>query len=418
VSAPVEVVSQTSAPEVPLRRNWQFQTLWIGSSFSFLGIEILSSTFPLAILLTTGSAVLAGLFGVVQMSTFALLALPAGSVVDRYNPRRVLLMAETTQMIMASSVAVALGLDRLTHPHIVAAAVTFGGALPFMGAARTVLVRAIVPSSQMTAALAQEELRSSTVGLVGPPLGGFLAGLSLAMPFAAAAITAALSWCSGLIVRPLNRVSRAAAGSRSMFSGLRRISTDPTLRAVMGQMSMINIAAAPIPLLLVVILIDQGATPFAIGAALGGNAVGALAGTALVRPLLRLRPGTLFTVVPTTLAFVLACLALPWGVVWIGAVLFVSMLGIPALRVALDVIVLGSVPDEHRGRVVGALMLILSVTYPVGLGAATVLIHVSSATVALLVLLFGFFVGALLLATFSALREARWPADEPGGHAR
>jgi hypothetical protein len=418
VSAPVRVVSLTSTPEVPLRRNWQFQTLWIGSSFSFLGIEILSSTFPLAILLTTGSAVLAGLFGVVQMSTLALLALPAGSLVDRHNPRRVLLAAETAQVVMAVSVSVALGMDRLTDPHIVAAAFTFGGALPFMGTARAVLVRTIVPSSQMTAALGQEQLRSSTVGMVGPPFGGFLAGISLAMPFAAAVMTAALSWCSGFIVRPVNGVSRGAGGSGSMFSGVRRISTDPTLRAVVGQMSVINIAAAPIPLLVVVILIDQGATPFAIGAALGGNAVGALAGTALVRPLLRLRPGTLFTVVPTILAPVLACLALPWGVAWIGAVLFVSMLGIPALRVALDVIVLRSVPDEHRGRVVGALILILSVTCPAGLGAATVLIHMSSATVALLVLLCGFLVGALLLATFSALRDVRWPAHDRGGHTR
>src|SRR5882757_5595893 len=100
--------------EQPLRRNARFQTLWIGSTIGFLGIEAADVAYPLAVLALTGSPAEAGLFGALQTLATLLAGLPAGHVVDRFDRRRVLVSAEATRASAAGSVAVALALHHLT----------------------------------------------------------------------------------------------------------------------------------------------------------------------------------------------------------------------------------------------------------------------------------------------------------------
>ena len=54
------------SPPQPLRRNWPFQTLWIGTSTSTLGVSVADIAYPLTILAITRSPALAGLFAAVQ----------------------------------------------------------------------------------------------------------------------------------------------------------------------------------------------------------------------------------------------------------------------------------------------------------------------------------------------------------------
>lgn len=406
-------------PVVPLRRNWRFQLLWVGSTGTFLGVEIANIAYPLAILTLTGSAASAALFGFVETLAMLLAGLPAGAVVDRYDRRRVLLAAESSRAIATGSVAIALAQDRLTLVHLLAAAAVLGGVRPFGGAARMLLVRTVVPPEQLTAALTQEEVRSGAVELAGPPLGGALYGLGQALPFVATALSFALSWVLALFVRvaPQDHDRPAAPstdrGWRQMFSGIRALWTEPTLRAATLLVTAINTVGAPVVLITVVILRQQSVSPAMIGLALSGAAVGGLAGSALVRPAHRyLQPGVLLCVVAAVQVPVLVALALPFGPWWVAVVLFCSAVGVPSLRVLVDVLILRQVPDEQRGRTIAAVMTLFGVGMPIGTVAAGLLLAHLAASSAMLVLASVLALGVGYAVVNPRLRAARWPASQ------
>jgi uncharacterized membrane protein YfcA len=84
---------------------------------------------------------------------------------------------------------------------------------------------------------------------------------------------------------------------------------------------------------------------------------------------------------------------------------------VPARRVLLDVLVLRQTPDQERGRVIAAVMVLLGLGTPVGVGAAGLLLQYLSASATLLVL---GSVLALAVAVFAPRRkllQARWPGS-------
>jgi len=61
-----------------LWRNMPFQTLWIGTSSSTLGVSVADIAYPLTILAITRSPALAGLFAALQGLGMLVAGLPAG----------------------------------------------------------------------------------------------------------------------------------------------------------------------------------------------------------------------------------------------------------------------------------------------------------------------------------------------------
>ncbi|WP_441247492.1 MFS transporter [Kitasatospora sp. McL0602] len=408
----------TPQQEVPLRRNRGFQLLWAGSVPAFLGRQMTDLVYPLVVLAITGSPGWAGAFGGVQIFTSLLFGIPAGELADRYDHRRLLLTVEAVRALVATSVVVAVLLDSLTLGHLLAVAVVIGAAQPLGGSTRTLLVRTLVPKSQLTAALTQEEVRSNSAALAGPPLGGFLYAVGHVVPFlvtAAGFVTAFL--CTFFVRVPAGAAApkRPADGLpvlRRMLVGLNALWSDPTLRAGMLFAAAMNLAGAPIMLVTVVQLRHQGVSSGAIGLATIGLAVGGLAGAALVGPLHRLlRPGILILSVAAAEAVLTALLALPWGPWWLAAVLFVLGLSGPSVRVLVDVLIFRQVPDEQRGRAISACMTVFGVGASIGVFGSGMLLQFLTPTVAILAL-----AGILTLLaaagwTSRSLRVAAWPEE-------
>lgn len=415
--------SGSAAPAVPLRRNGNFQRLWFGSAVGFLGMEAADIGYPLVILALTGSPAQAALFGVVQTAAMLLCGLPAGDVVDRRDHRRVLLAADGGRGIAVASVALAAALDRLTLVHLLAVACVLGAGSAFGAPARMLVLRAIVAPQQLTAALTQEEVRDGAARLAGPALGGVLFGLRQTAPFVFSAAGFAVSWMCALAIRIPRQASPPASGpapgdaptgtggQRSqMLLGMRTLWADPTIRAATLVITALNTAAAPLALITIVILTEQGTPPWLIGVAMSGMAIGSLAGTPLIKPLHRLRPGVLLIMVVLTEAPLFAALAVPLGPWWVMAVLCCAMVGVPALRVLVDILIFRQVPDEQRGRVISAVILLFGLGAPLGTAAAGLLLEFLSPSAAVLVV-----AGALALAGWRAtnqraLRDASWPA--------
>ncbi|QMU67999.1 MFS transporter [Streptacidiphilus sp. P02-A3a] len=408
------------APVTPLRRNWRFQTLWVGSTTSLTGTTAADVAYPLVILTLTGSPALAGLFGFLQASALVLAGLPAGQVVDRHDRRRVLIAAESVRAATAGTVALLFAAHQLSLPVLLAAAVLLGAAQPFGGAARMLLVRSVVAPEQLTAALTQDEVRGGIAELVGPSLGGLLYGLGRALPFLYSAVSFTVSTACAIVVRPDNPPSAPGTGggngedgrdSGGIFAGIKVLWADPALRAAMVLVSFLNAAGAPLTLCSVYLLHRESAPSWSIGLALSGAAVGGLAGAALVEPLhRRFRPGWLLLGIVASEVPLVVALGLvrgPWAV---AAVLFCTTLGIPALSVLLDVLIFRQVPERKHGRTITSAMTVIALGIPLGTGSVGLLLQYLGGTGALLALAGLLACGAGWAAAQPRLRAARWPS--------
>lgn len=406
------------AEDVPLRRNRGFQLLWTGSVFAFLGKEISDLVYPLVVLALTGSPGWAGAFGGVQILTSLVFGMPAGELADRFDRRRLLVCVEAIRATSSISVVVAFASDALTLPHLLAVAVVVGAAQPLGGSTRTLLVRALVPPRQLTAALTQEEVRSHAAALSGPPLGGALYAVAAIVPFVVTACSFAASLVLILFVRPPAEALRAPRPAKAepfrsrMTAGLTALWSRPTLRVGMMFAAAMNMVTAPVVLTIVVRLQEEGLSGTAIGFTTMGLAVGGLAGTVLVSPLHRLLgPGVLMLWLGGTAFVLIGSLALPLGTWWLAVALFLLGLGGPSMRVLVDILIFRQVPDEQRGRAIAATMTVFGAGASLGVFCAGQLLEHFSPAVTVLAL------AGVLAAAWTAglclreLRSARWPED-------
>ncbi|MFJ3214449.1 MFS transporter [Kitasatospora sp. NPDC086801] len=437
--------AEAVTPPVPLRRNLRFQALWAGQAAATLGMRVGDTAFPLLVLALTGSSTAAGAFGAVQMVTTLLLGVHGGVVADRLDRRRVLIASDAARLIATATVPVAMAFDRLTLAHLLLVAVAVGATIAYSGPIRLLALRSVVAPEQLPQALAQDEARMNGASLAGPPLAGFLYGLGGAVPFLGSALASLLALVAALVVRFPGRPASAqpnhpataqpnrdaaaqpnrdpggtqpAPDSGGALAGYRLLAASPLLRSALAVLLVINLAGTALMLPVMVLLRDGGTSSGGIGLALAGEAVGALAGAALVPRLHRMAgPGVLLLVVAWTAVPVPLAPLLPGGAVTVFAALFMVGFGIPALRVMLDLLVFQQVPDELRGRAIAATMTLLTAGMPAGtLGSGLLLDHLSPAVAlaAITILL----AVALLPATASrTLRRAVWPTPQnPAAH--
>jgi MFS family permease len=400
---------------IPLRRNLRFQTFWTGSVSATLGQAIGDVAYPLAIVTMTGSPGKAALFSAVQTTGMLAAALPAGSLADRYDSQRLALAAHAARTTVACVVAIALAGGWLTLPLLAAAAVVLGAGQALGGAASILLLRSIVPGGQLTRALTQDEVRINGASLAGPALAGALYGLRHVAPFTftAAAFFLALAATAFLptgLARPAPGKEPAGGG---MLAGLRELWAQPVLRAVVLLIMGVNTVGAGLELVVIVILRHQAVPAYAIGLALGTGAAGGLAGAPLVKLLHRLPPGVLLLAVCGMEVPVLLLLAVPFGPWWAAGVLFTGLLGVPALRVLGDILVIRQAPPERRGRVVAAVMTLIALGMPVGIAGCGLLLQYLPAQTAMLTLAAAMAAVTAYGVSRPELRHARWPAANP-----
>jgi MFS family permease len=412
---------------LPLWRNLQFQTLWVGTSASTLGVSVADIAYPLTVLAITRSAALAGLFAAVQAVGMLLAGLPAGVLADRRDGRTIVIWTEAGRAAVTAVVAVALIAGRLSLPVLFAAAALLGIGQAIKGAAQTLLLRSVVPTEQLTQALTQDEVRMNGAALAGPALGGALyavRALAHAVPFLFTAVSFLSALISAALMKfmpgaPQDPVDRAAAptanGSSAhradMLAGVRTLWGQPVLRAATLLIMFVNTIGAGFDLIIIVILRHQAVPAPTIGLALGLGAAGGLAGAPLVRVLHRLRPGVLLLGVCVLDVGVLALLAVPFGPWWVAGLTFTVMLGVPAIRVLVDILVIRQAPPEQRGRVVAALMTLIGLGMPAGVAGCGLLLQYLPAQAAMLTLASAQAAGVAYCSTRRELRQARWPGQ-------
>jgi predicted MFS family arabinose efflux permease len=267
----------------PLRRNRDFQLLWIGQAISALGSRVSTIAYPLLVLALTGSPADAGIVGFAATIPYLVIQLPAGVLVDRIDRRGAMIACDAGRLLVLAGLAAAVAAGDAPLALIAAVALVEGCLTVVFNLAELSAIQLLVPSVQLEPALAQNEARVRGAGLLGQPLGGVLFGLGRAVPFAVDAASYAASLVTlAAIRRPL--VAEAVGERRhpwtEMVEGLRWLWSQPFLRSTTLIVAASNGLFQAVTLSVIVVAKAHGASPGVVGLILAGWGVGGLAGAA------------------------------------------------------------------------------------------------------------------------------------------
>ncbi|GAB4095453.1 MFS transporter [Brachybacterium horti] len=362
----------------PLRRNARFQLLWAGAACATLATEINRVALPLTLLALTGSAARAGLVGSVLVASMLLLQMPAGIWVDRHDRRRILLGAQGAQVLNALLLLAGLATGHAGLAGFLVFAAVDGACQAFLGSARHVAIRAVVPVPQLRSAFAQEEARSHAGRVVGPALAGTLTAVGLFAPYLAmtasvlaAAVLALLAKVPRRPEAPAPVAEGTEAPRRSMLGetreALRWLIARRGVRELILVIMAMNFFGGGVTLALIVHIRSLGGSDALAGLVLTGIGIGGLLGAlASGRIATAVPAGRLAIAVPVTLGLCLGLAGLPLAPWWPFVPILAFSLATPALNVAIDAVTAELVPPDMLGRIGSLLTVAAAALSPFG----------------------------------------------------
>jgi Transmembrane secretion effector len=328
--------------------------LQAGQLLSSVGTQSSSIAYPLLVLALTHSASKAGIASFVRFLPWALLSLPAGVAVDRWNRKRLMIAADGVRVAAVGALGATILLHRVAFGPILLAAFVEGCGGTLFSVAQTGALRAVVPVRQLPAAAAAQTGRNAAVRLGGAPLGGALFGVARALPFLFDAVSYAFSTLSLLSMRTPFQEERARdlAPLRSRVAeGFRFLWNQPFLRTCALLFGLGNFLGPGLLLAIVVIGRRQGLSGAAVGALLAAFGTCLLIGSVaspLVRRLLPVR-GVLLLELWTWFG---CAVFLAWPSVYVlTAGILPTALAIPATDSVVHGYGIAMTPDRLIGRV-------------------------------------------------------------------
>ena len=362
-------------PPGSLWRNRDYLLLWLGQTVSSLGTSCTQFAFPLLIVGLTRSIAAAGLAYSLGQLPYVLLSLPAGALVDRWPRKRVMIICTFCLMVFVASIPLALLLTSGPLRLLLLYAIAFGlGAISLFDELVELAARAwVVPKSQLTTAVAQNELIVGSCALVGPALGSWLFSISRLLPFVTDALSSLILLGSLLFIRSPMQDERRTERHHLLVEvreGLTWLWSQKVMRSAVLISSYLDFLITASVLIVLAIVQQQHIPSVLYGLIVAAGGVGNLLGTALCPPLQqRIRLGLalgcvliMFVLLWPLYGFITTPLLL--GAVFAGIAIFDSIGAIFGDSYRLAV-----VPDALQGRVSGVYRLILFSVLTIGSSA-------------------------------------------------
>jgi MFS family permease len=167
----------------PLRRYRELRLLFIGQNISFLGSMVTSVAVPYQVYKITGSSLLVGVIGLVEIVAIVGIAFISGALADAVDRRLVVRVSEVLLMLTSAGL---LANSVLPHPSLVAVFVlsfVLAGGDALQRPSLDSMVPRLVATEDLAATQAIDSLMGTSATLAGPAIGGVLiavAGLGAA----------------------------------------------------------------------------------------------------------------------------------------------------------------------------------------------------------------------------------------------
>jgi MFS family permease len=310
----------------------------------------------------TDSAAFVGLAGFVGGIPILIFSIPAGMIIDRYDRRTVLLLAQIGIMITAAAFAFFVASDLIGRWSMLVLVFVYGTIMSFVFPTRTAIVPSLVERVDLANAVALNAAGQNATRVVGPSLAGVLiATVDISGTFAIAAAMQVFALYATLqLPRDRSKAqARVQSGWESLTLGLRIVARDPFLTALVIIALIPTIFIMPYLNLMPVIardVLELGST--GLGILLASTGLGTVAGALAIAqsPRLRAMPGAQ---VLTAIGFAIMVLlfALTSNVPLAVVLLFVAGCMSAAFLAINQTSMQLYVDDEVRGRVLSIYLL-------------------------------------------------------------
>ncbi|MER6979390.1 MFS transporter [Streptomyces carpinensis] len=270
-----------------LWRQRDFMLLWSGQTVSEMGSAVTEVALPLlAVVALEASTFQVGLLTAATTLAFAVIALPAGAMVDGAAKRSVMIVCNVLRLVIIGSVPVAGAFGVLTMAQLYVVAVAAGVCSVFFDVSYQSYVPSLVHADHLMSANGKLGTTQAFAQLGGPSLGGGLVGLfGAAGAMTADALSYAVSVLSILGIRTREEPPPARPTDetlrRRIAEGLKFVFGHGILRRVVACTGTANLFSGMSSALAMVFLIRVlHVRPALTGLIMAGAAIGGIAGGA------------------------------------------------------------------------------------------------------------------------------------------
>src|SRR5579859_2325453 len=239
IAEPGAGAAEAPLPSVRRPLAGPFRMLWLAGGVSSIGDGLAAVALPLlAVTLTRDPRLVAGVV-VAQRLPWLLLGLPAGSLVDRWDHRRVLAISEFSRMVILLTLGVAVATHGTTIAMLYSCAFSLGAFETLFAGATFAALPALVDVNELGKANGRlGAAQSAGAFFVGPAIGGLLFAAAAGLPFILDGVSFAASAALLMLAFPSRRVHPSpGSGGRPVPSiaadvraGLAYLLRHPTLR--------------------------------------------------------------------------------------------------------------------------------------------------------------------------------------------
>ncbi|NUN70659.1 MAG: MFS transporter [Bacteroidetes bacterium] len=186
----------------PLRRNRDFRLLFIGQFISFLGSSITTVALSYQIYTITGSTAYVGILGLFQLVPLSISGFIGGSVADRLDRKRIIVIAEVSLLLTSLALAVTAVMDHVPVAALFGIAAVSSFVSGFHRPALDALTPRVIGHDEIPAASALSGFRGTTAMILGPSIAGvILASAGLVFTYLLDALSFAVSILTVLLIR-------------------------------------------------------------------------------------------------------------------------------------------------------------------------------------------------------------------------
>jgi MFS family permease len=322
----------------------------VGAAISASGTWFQNLAAAILVYRLTGSAFALGLVGFAQFAPVLALAPWAGTLADRFDRRRLVVVLQLCNTGVAALLAALAWLGLVTTAVVISLVLALGFIAALSSPAAEALVVSLVPAHDVPSAVALKSMTYNIARLAGPAAAGLtIAALGVAPAFAINALSYLALALGAFVVRPRLQ-ARARLGSGRFRDGLDLLRRDPSLVWLLVIVATVGFAADPVNTLAPAFARSFGrpdTQAALIIAAFGGGAVTAavaVSGRVLASPR---RTAAMLAMLALGLALFSWSHWLPAALVF----LFVSGFGYLASNTAATSRLQLSVEDAYRGRI-------------------------------------------------------------------
>ena len=269
-----------------------FLILWVGQAFSLLGSQLVQFSLIWWLTQQTGSATVLALASLVGLLPQVVLGPLVGPLVDRWNRRWTMILADAVVALATLALATLfwLGQVEIWHVYLALFIRALGGT--FHGPAMAASVSLIVPQEHLTRVQGFNQMLNGGLNIVSAPLGALMLQL---MPMQGVLLVDLVTAVIGIITVAIVRVPQprheapgeAGAGRgqywRDLRAGFQYVVSWRGLLILMGLAMLINLVLAPTTSFLPLLVTQHfNGTAWHLSAVEAGMGIGVIAGGLLL----------------------------------------------------------------------------------------------------------------------------------------